>query len=86
LARQSVQRIADVLERDDLVLLENNPRHHRAKLLRLTPRGRAALKLVQDRQRPWANSLGARIGESSLQTAIELMRKVREALATYDES
>jgi DNA-binding MarR family transcriptional regulator len=86
LARQSVQRIANVLERDGLVLLEDNPRHRRAKLLRLTPRGRGALKLVQERQRPWANSLGARIGESSLRTAIELMRKVREALAIYDES
>jgi DNA-binding MarR family transcriptional regulator len=32
LARQSVQRVADLLERDGLVAYEANPRHRRAKL------------------------------------------------------
>src|SRR5919197_5181614 len=43
LARQSVQRLADVLVRDGLAVYESNPAHRRAKLLRLTPRGRDAL-------------------------------------------
>src|ERR1700752_2219945 len=38
LARQSVQRVADVLERDGLVTFEDNPSHRRAKLVRLTPK------------------------------------------------
>ena len=40
LARQSVQRIADLLVRDGLVAYEDNPEHRRAKLVRLTPAGR----------------------------------------------
>jgi hypothetical protein len=37
LARQGVQRLADVLVRDGLAVYEPNPAHRRAKLLRLTP-------------------------------------------------
>src|SRR5919197_5544222 len=37
LARQSVQRVADDLERAGLVAYEDNPNHRRAKLVRLTP-------------------------------------------------
>src|SRR5919197_2291273 len=37
LARQSVQRVADVLARDGLCAWRDNPRHRRAKLLELTP-------------------------------------------------
>ena len=37
LARQGVQRLADVLVRDGLAAYEDNPAHRRAKLLRITP-------------------------------------------------
>src|SRR5688572_16936859 len=40
LARQSVQRVADVLVREGFALYEQNPGHRRAQLLRLTPPGR----------------------------------------------
>ena len=43
LARQSVQRVVDLLEKDGLVRLEQNPHHRRAKLVVLTPTGRDAL-------------------------------------------
>src|SRR5688572_23889024 len=36
LARQSVQRVADVLEDEGLVAYQDNPHHRRAKLLTLT--------------------------------------------------
>src|SRR5579872_3426621 len=34
LARQSVQRVADLLERERLIVYEDNPAHRRAKLVR----------------------------------------------------
>src|SRR5690242_18912945 len=43
LARQSVQRVADLLESDGLVAFEDNPRHRRARLMALTSRGRMTL-------------------------------------------
>jgi DNA-binding MarR family transcriptional regulator len=39
LARQSVQRVADLLERDALAIYKRNPAHLRASLIRLTPKG-----------------------------------------------
>ena len=39
-ARQSVQRVADLLVEDGLAVYEDNPRHRRAKLLVPTRRGR----------------------------------------------
>src|SRR5215475_810644 len=43
LARQGVQRLADLLVRDGLAVYQDNPAHRRAKLLRITPHGRASL-------------------------------------------
>ena len=40
LARQSVQRVADVLVEERFCSYEENPGHRRAQLLRITPRGR----------------------------------------------
>ena len=69
LARQSVQRVADVLVAERYCLYEENPGHRRAQLLRITPRGRRALRTIQAAQRAWADALGAEIGEADLRNA-----------------
>jgi DNA-binding MarR family transcriptional regulator len=66
LARQSVQRIADLLEGDRLISFEVNPHHRRARLMSLTATGQLALAAIQSRQRPWANTLGERVGTPAL--------------------
>jgi DNA-binding MarR family transcriptional regulator len=76
LARQSVQRMADLLESDGLTTYQENPAHLRAKLLRLTPRGHSVLESIQKAQRPWADSLGAAIGETPLKRASKVLEKV----------
>lgn len=81
LARQSVQRIADALERDGLVVYEDNPGHRRARLLRLTPAGTAALAAIQAAQQVWANGLGGEVGAADLEAASEVLARVLEALA-----
>jgi DNA-binding MarR family transcriptional regulator len=81
LARQSVQRTVGSLVRDGLAALEENPRHRRAKLVRLTPAGKAALRKIQASQRVWADALGAQIGEHDLRQATEVLERVRRALA-----
>ena len=49
LARQSVQRVADALEAGGLVAYEDNPRHRRARLVRLTTEGRVVLAAIPER-------------------------------------
>jgi DNA-binding MarR family transcriptional regulator len=80
LARQSVQRVADALERDDLCAYRDNPRHRRAKLLELTPTGRSTLARIQAAQRQWSDALGARIGEPVLQQAHTALEPLVEAV------
>ena len=89
LARQSVQRVADLLEEDGLAVFEENPAHQRAKLLRLTPQGRAALGEIQAAQRVWVDGLAAGLGEANCRRASALLESLKEALlaqATPEES
>jgi DNA-binding MarR family transcriptional regulator len=57
LARQSVQRLADVLVRERLASFRDNPAHRSAKLLAPTATGRAAITRLSARQARWANSV-----------------------------
>jgi DNA-binding MarR family transcriptional regulator len=81
LARQSVQRVADALEAGDLVRYVDNPRHRRARLVELTEAGRGVLRRIQAEQRPWADTLGAAIGERQLRQANALLDRVLSKLA-----
>jgi DNA-binding MarR family transcriptional regulator len=82
LARQSVQRVADLLETEGLIAFTDNPRHRRARLMRLTDHGRTALGRIQRAQRPWANAVGAAAGESRLRRLNDDLDRVLEVLST----
>ena len=81
LARQSVQRVADLLEAEGLVAYVDNPRHRRARLLRLTEPGRVALARIQAAQGPWANEAGTRVGEARLRRLNDDLEVVLERFA-----
>jgi DNA-binding MarR family transcriptional regulator len=80
LARQSVQRIADVLVHDGLSVYKDNPHHQRAKLLELTPLGRSALTRIEAAQREWADELGEQIGEKVLHRASSALAAIAVVL------
>src|SRR5262245_8879204 len=80
LARQSVQRTADLLESDGLVSFVDNPAHQRARLALPTPRGRAGLESLAARQVAWVNRLTAGLDARDLQHTVETLRQVRTAL------
>ena len=80
LARQSVQRVADLLEADELIRFVNNPRHRRAKLAELTGEGRAALSAIQAAQRPWADRVGGAVGARDLARTTETLDRLIDAL------
>ncbi|MCA1491994.1 MarR family winged helix-turn-helix transcriptional regulator [Sinorhizobium alkalisoli] len=76
LARQGVQRIADLLEAEGLLAYRDNPAHRRAKLMIPTQKGEAVLADISSRQTAWANALGAEIGEERLRRATALVSDV----------
>jgi DNA-binding MarR family transcriptional regulator len=80
LTRQSVQRIADLLERDGFTEYVENPEHQRSKLIRLTASGRNRVRRIQAAQSEWANRLGAEIGEADLRRASRTLDRLTTAL------
>ena len=80
LARQGVQRLADLLVRDGLADYEENPAHRRAKLVRLTTQGHTALRTIQTAQAAWADAVGADLGEADLRQASVFLDRVLQAL------
>ncbi len=80
MTRQGVQRTADSLEADGLIVFKPNPHHRRAQLLALTANGRAALDLVQQRHAEWANHISDGYAPENLQAAIAVLRQLRETL------
>ncbi len=80
LARQSVQRVADLLEQDGLIVYEDNPAHRRAKLVRLTATGRRTLRRIQKAQRTWADAAGEQIGPTTLEAANAALARIIENL------
>jgi len=81
LTRQSVQRIADLLVERGLGEYLPNPAHRRAKLLRPTAEGWAAIARLRGSQHTWANRIAAAIGEPDLRQALKVMDRLIEALA-----
>ena len=82
LARQSVQRTADVLEREGLVEYADNPAHRRAKLVRLTEAGRATLGGISARQVAWTNQLAESLpaDDAEIRRALAVVREFRHAV------
>lgn len=80
LARQSVQRVADLVVADGLCAYRANPHHQRAKLLELTPAGRSALYAIDAAQHAWCDSLAATIGEPTLRRTAAALRRINDAV------
>jgi DNA-binding MarR family transcriptional regulator len=85
LARQSVQRVADVLVEEGYCSYEENPEHRRAQLLRITARGHRALRTIQSAQRAWADALGEEIGEADLRKANAVLGRAFRAISGQEQ-
>ncbi|MGI8870743.1 MAG: MarR family winged helix-turn-helix transcriptional regulator [Mycobacteriales bacterium] len=77
-ARQSVQRIADLLVDKGWATYEPNPRHARAKLLAPTPPGRRAVHRLAGAQHRWADAVAGSIGEDALRHCLRTISVVAD--------
>jgi DNA-binding MarR family transcriptional regulator len=80
LARQSVQRIADLLVERGLAEYRDNPAHRRAKLLVPTDAGRDAIGHIGPGHADAAGRLAAALGEEALASAVDTLRALSAAL------
>ncbi|OHV90721.1 MarR family winged helix-turn-helix transcriptional regulator [Mesorhizobium sp. ORS 3428] len=74
LARQSVQRLADILAEEGLAAYADNPAHRRAKLLSVTDAGWTAIRDIATRQHAWANAVSEGVDPQALEDALALLR------------
>lgn len=81
LARQSVQRIVDLLLAKGFVRLEDNPHHRRARLVALTDEGEAVMLKAQDRQAPWAEGLASGFTDAQIEAALAVLKGLDQRLA-----
>ena len=80
LARQSVQRIADILVEHGLAEYRDNPAHRRAKLLSPTSEGRGAISRIGPGHAAAARRLTAVLGEETLADAVAALCALSKAL------
>ena len=85
LARQSVQRIADVLVIDGLAEFLPNPAHKRAKLLSSTEKGLNTIKKIRPGVVAWAESVNDLIGEDELNDAEKAINNLLSKLMQAEE-
>lgn len=83
LTRQAVQRVVDLLVDRGLVEQRPNPHHQRAKLIVLTPEGRAALTRAEQAVAPLDQAILDQIGPERLAIAIAALRAMNIAMADY---
>jgi DNA-binding MarR family transcriptional regulator len=76
LTRQSVQRLADALVEAGITEYADNPAHRRAKLLRPTAAGWAAIEVIRPRQYAWTHRVTAEITAEELRAAVATMQRV----------
>ncbi|MFE3452651.1 MarR family winged helix-turn-helix transcriptional regulator [Nonomuraea sp. NPDC059194] len=80
MTRQGVQRIADLLVEKELAEYLPNPAHRRAKLLRPTPEGLAAVSRIDPGHQELAERLAAELGEAEWSAALQALTRLSAAL------
>ena len=76
MTRQGVQRVADLLVERGLAEYRPNPNHVRAKLLACTEAGYWAIRRISLEQVPWANRIGAEVGDDELRRALATLQRL----------
>ncbi|MFC8663250.1 MarR family winged helix-turn-helix transcriptional regulator [Streptomyces sp. NPDC057199] len=86
ITRQSVQRIADLLVERGLAEYVPNPAHRRAKLLRPTEEGLAAVRRITPGHAAFADRLAETLGEAELAETVRVLERLIGAMETVTEA
>ncbi|WP_069884740.1 MarR family winged helix-turn-helix transcriptional regulator [Streptomyces luteocolor] len=86
ITRQSVQRVADLLVRKELAEYVPNPAHRRAKLLRPTDGGRAAVARIDPGHAELAGRLSAALGEDEFKETVRVLERLATAMDALSDT
>src|SRR5215216_6759677 len=77
-SRQRMQRLADELAAEGLIVFIDNPKHRRSKLVQLTPRGQARYRELSSRLLSIASTMGVALGEADIRKTTEIVRHLSD--------
>jgi len=80
LARQSVQRVADELEKEGLLAFIENPAHKRARLMALTQAGHDKRNAAERLRVRWTEALAMNSKGADFGAAVKALSALRKAL------
>jgi len=80
--RQAVQRLVDALVAEGWLELAVNPRHRRAKLVKLARRGEREYQRLAAEEARALNAAAEAVAPDQVQAATELLRQLRRVLAS----
>ena len=83
-ARQSVQRVADVLEKEDLIVYVDNPSDRRAMLVQLTPKGEEVLQAIYSLYAAWSKQFMSKIDSQQLGEMADLLELIGDKLISVE--
>ena len=78
--RQSVQRVADVLAKEGLIVYKDNPADRRAQLLELTPQGLEVLTAIYVRQQEWSQRIMTKLNPEQLVEIADALEDIGQRL------
>ncbi|HEX2621733.1 MAG TPA: MarR family transcriptional regulator [Phototrophicaceae bacterium] len=81
-ARQSVQRVADVLVKEGLIVYKDHPTDRRTKLLELTPQGFEVLTTIYARQVEWFQRIMDKLDANQLAEITNALENIGQILET----
>lgn len=84
IARQNVQRVADLLLEERLARLEPNPHHKSSPFVVLTEAGRAALDKLTANAKAWHRELARELSPAELAGARRVLRRLCTVLERRD--
>lgn len=80
-SRQAVQRLVDIMTKDGLLKLVDNPNHKRAKYVELTSETKKVFYQLFEKQIPWAEQCSKDLTHEELETTLKVINRISNKLA-----
>jgi DNA-binding MarR family transcriptional regulator len=81
-ARQGVQRVADVLVKEGLIVYKDHPTDRRTKLLELTPQGMEVLTAIYVQQVEWSQRIMTKLNPEQVAMVADALEDIGQILET----
>ena len=75
-SRQAIQKVVTAMKRDGFIVLKDNPKHKKAKLIALTSKGVEAYQALDKKQIIWSNACAETLDIEKLEVTIQLLKKI----------